>query len=337
MQFTVRAGTIPCSSAGNAPTVSITDPAANSAFSAPATVTLTADAQDSDGTVAQVAFFANGNPIGTATSNPFTVQWANVQAGAYSLTAVATDNEGLQTASTAVPITVGAGKALYFIHVDHLNTPRLVADGTQKTVWRWDQAEPFGNSPADEDSDGDAITFSFPQRFPGQYYDAETLLHYNYFRNYDLSIGRYARFDPVGLRGGINGYAYASGVPLTLGDTFGLKGSGGFSTRYGNWCGRNYSGGQTGRLIPNNPAGPVDSLDECCMNHDYCWAKYECPKGCMTSKERKRGKAQCDREIVDCLTALDGKAPRNWPKPPPRGAESEAYFFCQKAKWWFKD
>jgi len=222
VQFTVRAGTIPCNSAGNAPTVSITDPAANSAFSAPATVSVTADARDSDGSVAQVDFFANGNPIGTVTSSPFTVQWANVQAGAYSLTAVATDNEGLQTTSVAVPITVGAGKALYFIHVDHLNTPRLIADAAQKTVWRWDQAEPFGNNPASEDPDVDSVAFSFPQRFPGQYYDAETLLHYNYFRDYDSHIGRYVESDPIGLLSGLNTYGYVDAGPVSQVDRLGL-------------------------------------------------------------------------------------------------------------------
>jgi RHS repeat-associated protein len=169
-----------------------------------------------------VAFFANGNPIGTDTASPFTIDWANVPAGAYSLTAVASDNEGLRTTSAAVPITVGAGKALYFIHVDHLNTPRLIADATQKTVWRWDQQEPFGNNPASEDPDGDGIAFSFPQRFPGQYYEAETLLHYNYFRDYDASIGRYAESDPIGLRGGLNTYVYALGGPLSLSDPSGL-------------------------------------------------------------------------------------------------------------------
>ncbi len=221
VQFTVRAGTIPCSSAGNAPTVSITDPAAGSAFSAPATVTVTADASDSDGTVARVAFFANGTPIGTDTESPFAIDWTNVQTGAYSLTAVAIDNEGLQTASGAVPITIGAARALYFIHVDHLNTPRLIADSMQKTVWRWDQQEPFGNNPVSEDPDVDSIAFSFPQRFPGQYYDAETLLHYNYFRDYDASLGRYVQSDPIGLVGGLNTYGYVGGMPISFADPTG--------------------------------------------------------------------------------------------------------------------
>ena len=145
-----------------------------------------------------------------------------MQAGAYSLTAVATDNEGLQTTSAAVPIAVGAAQALYFIHADHLNAPRLVADSMQKTVWRWDQQEPFGNNPADEDPDGDGIAFSLPQRFPGQYYDAETLLHYNYFRDYDATIGRYVESDPIGLKGGLNPFVYVTASPIRISDPSGL-------------------------------------------------------------------------------------------------------------------
>jgi len=222
VQFTVRAGTIPCGSTGNRPTVTITAPAANSVFSAPATVGVTANAQDSDGTVAQVAFFANGSSIGAATSSPFTIQWTNVQAGTYSLTAVATDNNGLQATSAAVPITVGAGQALYFIHVDHLSTPRLIADAAQKTVWMWDQREPFGNNPTKEALDGDLLSLSFSQRLPGQNYDPETNLHHNYYRDYDPTLGRYGESDPIGLRGGLNTYAYAESKPTSTADPKGL-------------------------------------------------------------------------------------------------------------------
>jgi RHS repeat-associated protein len=107
-------------------------------------------------------------------------------------------------------------------HADHLNTPRLVADATGTTVWRWDQAEPFGNNPADEDPDGDSIAFDLPLRLPGQRYDAETGLHYNYFRDYDPSLGRFGESDPIGLDGGLNTYAYVYGRPLKLFDKRGL-------------------------------------------------------------------------------------------------------------------
>jgi len=104
----------------------------------------------------------------------------------------------------------------------YLNTPRLVADAAGTTVWRWDQAEPFGNNPADEDPDANSVAFDLPLRLPGQRYDKETGLHYNYFRDYDPSIGRYGESDPIGLRGGLNTYAYVGGSPLRLSDLLGL-------------------------------------------------------------------------------------------------------------------
>ena len=110
------------------------------------------------------------------------------------------------------------------IHTDHLNTPRLVADSTGTTVWRWDQAEPFGANPADEDPDANSVAFDLPLRLPGQRYDAETGLHYNYFRDYDPSIGRYAESDPIGLRGrSLNTYLYVNGNALKYVDTQGLE------------------------------------------------------------------------------------------------------------------
>jgi len=86
-----------------------------------------------------------------------------------------------------------------FQYADHLNTPRLVADATGTTVWRWDQAEPFGNNPADENPSG-LGAFDLLLRLPGQRYDKETGLHYNYFRDYDPSVGRYGESDPTGLQ-----------------------------------------------------------------------------------------------------------------------------------------
>ena len=236
--FAVRAGTIPCNASANPPTVSITAPAVNSVLSAPATINVSAEAEDSDGTVTQVAFFANGNPIGTATSNPFTIQWTNVQPGIYNVTAIAGDNDGLKTTSTAIQITVNAMRALYFIHVDQLNAPRLIADATQKSVWQWKQQEPFGVDLANENLESDSNTFGFPQRFPGQFFDRETHLHYNYFRDFDPHTGRYVQSDPVGLTGGLNSYVYVANNPLqffdpeghdayTLGASVNLLGVGG--------------------------------------------------------------------------------------------------------------
>ncbi len=118
----------------------------------------------------------------------------------------------------------GAGGIdIYYVHADHLNTPRRVTRPVDDTiVWRWDSV-PFGATVADEDPDGNLTAFTYNLRFPGQYYDLETGLHYNYFRTYDPGTGRYLESDPIGLKGGLNTYAYVNSNPLSLIDPYGLN------------------------------------------------------------------------------------------------------------------
>lgn len=92
---------------GNAPpTVSVTSPAQGGIFTQGETITLNADASDSDGAVAKVEFYQGTTRLGEDLTQPFTYVWANVPAGSYSLTAKATDNAGASTTSAAVTITV---------------------------------------------------------------------------------------------------------------------------------------------------------------------------------------------------------------------------------------
>ena len=72
------------------------------------------------------------------------------------------------------------------------------------------------------DQDGKKVKISL--RFPGQYYDSESKLHYNHHRDYDPGIGRYIQSDPIGLGGGVNRYGYVLGNPLIGIDPSGLVG-----------------------------------------------------------------------------------------------------------------
>ena len=122
----------------------------------------------------------------------------------------------------ATPIAFNCDGQLYFIHTDHLGTPRVVTDNAQRTVWEW-YSTPFGVNAANEDADGDGTKVTLNLRFPGQYFDTETELHYNYFRTYDPSTGRYIESDPIGLTGGLNTFLYANANPMSFVDPLGLE------------------------------------------------------------------------------------------------------------------
>ncbi|WP_243405550.1 RHS repeat-associated core domain-containing protein, partial [Solimicrobium silvestre] len=193
--------------------ITLTSPTTAQSLTAPAALTLTATATDSSGTITQVAFFNGIGLMGTVTQPPYSIVIPNTVAGSYQLTAQVTDSNGLIATSTPVNITVAAGSGskteqIYYINADQLNTPRLITDSDGNTVWKWD-GEAFGNTPPTAETTG-AGPFTFNLRFPGQYYDAETNLHYNYFRDYDPTTGRYAESDPFGLYAGISTFSYVA-------------------------------------------------------------------------------------------------------------------------------
>ena len=233
--------------ASAAPTVSLSTPYNSAKYLAPASLTVTASASgvESNAPITQVAFYANGTPssgttlakvefyqgstlIGSDTTKPYSIAWVTPPAGTYTLTAKATDGQGATKTSAARQLTVLAAAQqnpkLYFLHTDHLDTPRLVTDETKKVVWRNSPlTEPFGMSPVEEDPDGDGTKFTLNLRFPGQYADKETNTSYNYFRDYNPETGRYIQSDPIGLAGGLNGFAYAKQNPLRYSDPDGLN------------------------------------------------------------------------------------------------------------------
>jgi GH18 family chitinase len=89
-----------------APTVSITAPAGNASFTSPASVTITANAADADGTVSKVDFYNGTTLLGTDVTSPYSFSWTGVTAGNYTITAIATDNSGATTTSAGIAIVV---------------------------------------------------------------------------------------------------------------------------------------------------------------------------------------------------------------------------------------
>lgn len=101
------------------------------------------------------------------------------------------------------------------IHNDHLGTPQKMTDTSGSVVWSADY-KPFGEATIT------VSTITNNLRFPGQYFDAETGTHYNYYRDYNPIIGRYIEADPIGIEQGDNHlYVYVGNNPVIFIDPYG--------------------------------------------------------------------------------------------------------------------
>ena len=102
-----------------------------------------------------------------------------------------------------------------YLVTDYQKKPRRGVDAaTQQVVWSWD-SDAFGVIQA-----GGSVTINL--RFPGQYYDQQSGLYYNHNRYYNPELGRYMEPDPLGLKAGLNPYAYAGNDPVNKTDPSGL-------------------------------------------------------------------------------------------------------------------
>lgn len=108
-----------------------------------------------------------------------------------------------------------SGGEFYYYVTDHLGTPARIVNSSNTVIWEAEYL-PFGEADITQESVENNL------RFPGQYYDSESGLHYNWHRYYDSKQGRYVQSDPIGLHGGWNTYAYVGSNPVVYTDPYGL-------------------------------------------------------------------------------------------------------------------
>ncbi len=108
------------------------------------------------------------------------------------------------------------GEAWHYV-TDHLGTPQELYDEQREVVWAADLSA-YGRTARRL-----AHAIDNPIRFPGQYFDVESGLHYNRYRYFDPDVGRYVSKDPIGLLGGYNLYAYVRNSPTMGVDPLGLQ------------------------------------------------------------------------------------------------------------------
>lgn len=120
-------------------------------------------------------------------------------------------------------LAVFSGKDRFTAVTDHLGAPLALFDETGQSVWRG-RLDTYGvPAPSTEPSSRGGSEPPFPHRWPGQFADEHTGLHYNRFRYYDPDLGQYISTDPIGIAGGFNPYAYVPD-PLVWIDPLGLSG-----------------------------------------------------------------------------------------------------------------
>jgi RHS repeat-associated protein len=140
----------------------------------------------------------------------------------------------LPTAAGPMPVAAIYGTKHYAIQSDHLNTPRRLIQSDGQVAWQWAYSafgdekptiakNRFANTDLNQSFGSTTVpAVTFNLRYPGQYFDQESSLHYNYHRSYSATTGRYTQADPIGLDGGWNSFVYSDADSINFFDEDGL-------------------------------------------------------------------------------------------------------------------
>jgi RHS repeat-associated protein len=205
-----------------------------------------------------------------------------------------------------------ASPATLFVHVDHLNRPTMMTNAAKASVWAaiW---TPWGTPQSITGAETNDA------RFPGQWFQLEAGLAYNWYRHYDPSLGRYTQPDPLGFVDGPSVYAYAKSKPLQFIDPEGLMGSG-----HGTSQSFNPNGNTTPEIYPQDEVCTVSGnfgaflnkdtkIIACCKKHDDCYAENKCnatswkanllhpPTKTFDHCPKPPPCAKCNSDVADCI------------------------------------
>ena len=210
-------------------------------------------------------------------------------------------------------------QSVLFFHCDHLGTPVALYDRKGSVVWN-SELDPWGNTRREYNP----LKIEQPIRMQGQQFDRETGLHYNRYRYFDPTLGRYVTQDPIGLAGGFNLNVYANENPLKKVDPFGLdtfdsmadraagipSGSGIENIKAGienfknspradgNPLGWGCGDSKTDNFVPDKPFG--SNFMPSCRAHDICYGDKKGPL-----------KEKCDDDFYKNM--LKECAAKSWP------------------------
>ncbi len=208
------------------PAVNLTSPVNGATYASNTSITLSAQATDTGGSVSRVEFYQGDQLVGTRTvptgnsySTTYMLGWTPPANGQYVITARAVDSNGAVSVSSPAVIRVGqssgdpqARESITYIHTDISGSPLVGTNAAGNVLWK-ENYSAFGTRQMQLPG-----TEGQRQWFHGKEVDAETGLQNFGARHYDVVLGRFISIDPVGFQEdnlhSFNRYAYGNNNPV---------------------------------------------------------------------------------------------------------------------------